>query len=314
MIQQVVVLGAGISGLSCANQLAQQIDKICILEKSRSLGGRCATRTWRGHRVDHGAQYVTAEYDEFFQLLRCDRGWRTLEPSLFEFRDKPASSIPRFYNTAGNNFLGRQLAEGVDVRFECQVERLIQTDDGRWQVGDVIAEAVVISAPLAQAERLLGFRVGEWELVPCLTAFCAYRGAPRGECARIYAKKGCDEQLTWTACENHKTGRVTTNETILVLQAGETFSQEHLENAPEVWAPILRARAEQLWGLSSSDHLETWTHRWRFARYTQPLTSRVELPRGIFLTGDGLRASRIEDAWLAGRETAGQVLNYLQTL
>src|SRR6478672_4303562 len=46
----VAVIGAGISGISCAQQLRQVGYRVVVVEKSRGLGGRMATRrvqdTW----------------------------------------------------------------------------------------------------------------------------------------------------------------------------------------------------------------------------------------------------------------------------
>ena len=56
---QIAVIGAGISGLVCARKLADAGHRVVVLEKSRSLGGRCATRKLGEHLVDTGAQYFT---------------------------------------------------------------------------------------------------------------------------------------------------------------------------------------------------------------------------------------------------------------
>ncbi|MEM9089015.1 MAG: FAD-dependent oxidoreductase [Cyanobacteria bacterium P01_F01_bin.53] len=66
----VAVIGAGLSGIICARQLADAGQRVCILDKSRGLGGRMATRrvqptngpasqstTEPERRVDHGLRY-----------------------------------------------------------------------------------------------------------------------------------------------------------------------------------------------------------------------------------------------------------------
>ncbi|MFM8654886.1 MAG: FAD-dependent oxidoreductase, partial [Verrucomicrobiota bacterium] len=53
------ILGAGISGLVCGRALKTAGHQVTVLEKSRSLGGRCATRKFGDHVVDHGLQYFT---------------------------------------------------------------------------------------------------------------------------------------------------------------------------------------------------------------------------------------------------------------
>lgn len=56
----VVVIGAGIAGLSCASSLQAQGYSVVVLEKSRGLGGRVATRRIDGTQFDYGARYLDA--------------------------------------------------------------------------------------------------------------------------------------------------------------------------------------------------------------------------------------------------------------
>jgi phytoene dehydrogenase-like protein len=49
-----VIVGAGIAGLACARELASCGREAVVLERSRGVGGRCATRRVNGQPVDHG--------------------------------------------------------------------------------------------------------------------------------------------------------------------------------------------------------------------------------------------------------------------
>ncbi|PZO23465.1 MAG: hypothetical protein DCF25_00040 [Leptolyngbya foveolarum] len=53
----VAVIGAGLSGLICARELSQAGQRVCLLDKSRGLGGRIATRRAHQVRIDHGLRY-----------------------------------------------------------------------------------------------------------------------------------------------------------------------------------------------------------------------------------------------------------------
>ena len=60
MTERVAIVGAGVAGLAAARRLAGHGIPVTVLEKSRGLGGRCATRRVRTGsdelRFDHGAQ------------------------------------------------------------------------------------------------------------------------------------------------------------------------------------------------------------------------------------------------------------------
>jgi predicted NAD/FAD-dependent oxidoreductase len=56
---EVVVVGAGVAGLCAASELVQAGLRVVVLEKSRGVGGRMATRRIGEAVFDHGAQYFT---------------------------------------------------------------------------------------------------------------------------------------------------------------------------------------------------------------------------------------------------------------
>jgi renalase len=61
----VVIVGAGIAGLSAAAELVASRRRVVILEKSRGVGGRMATRRVGEAVCDHGAQFFTVRGPAF---------------------------------------------------------------------------------------------------------------------------------------------------------------------------------------------------------------------------------------------------------
>lgn len=61
------IIGAGISGLSCAKALEQAGYDVELFDKGRNLSGRMATRRNDLSEFDHGAQYFTAKDPAFIQ-------------------------------------------------------------------------------------------------------------------------------------------------------------------------------------------------------------------------------------------------------
>ena len=75
MNDTIAVVGGGISGLLLARTLRQRGAKVVVLEKSRGLGGRLATKRVGEAVFDQGAQYFTAKTDRFAALVEV---WRDL--------------------------------------------------------------------------------------------------------------------------------------------------------------------------------------------------------------------------------------------
>lgn len=307
---RVAVIGAGIAGLSCARALQEAGVSVVVFEKSRSLGGRCATRRWEGHVVDHGAQYFTVRSEEFRAVLDavCPGDMDQIRAA---FLDATGEEIPaessRWFHRQGNNRLGKALLGGLPIRMETPVDSVVESG-GQWLLGGESFSAVVSTAPWPQTARLLGVSAGE-DYAPCLTAFFSYEGSWAGTSEGVYARLDRESALAWSACENHKAGRVIPGQTVFVAQASPAWSGEFFEAPPEQWAAELQVLLEERWALPKDARRASFTHRWRFARLiTSP--ELPELPAGFFISGDARSESRVESAWLAGLQTATQVIEW----
>lgn len=300
------IVGAGISGLACARELKELGHEAVVFEKSRSFGGRCASRLWEGNIVDHGAQYFTARDAAFKAELerRCPgRICRLEAPVVDPAGSVVAESSPRLYHLDGNNRLGKAMAEEIEVRREMLLPpNALKHFEGELS-GETFA-AVGCTVPYPQACALLGHDAPEGCYTRCLTAFYSYEGDWAGDFRDRYAISDHCGPLAWSACENHKSGRIAEGRTVFVAQASPGFSEEFFEAPPEDWTGRLRPLLEDRWRLSVSDRGARFAHRWGFARRVQPIVP-PPLPPRVRLAGDSLAESRIESAWLSGRELAG---------
>ncbi|MBE9135974.1 FAD-dependent oxidoreductase [Nodosilinea sp. LEGE 07088] len=69
VVEDVVVIGAGLSGLTAARQLHQRGYRVRVVDKSRGLGGRLAARRRGSTVIDHGCRYLTPFIDESFSPI-----------------------------------------------------------------------------------------------------------------------------------------------------------------------------------------------------------------------------------------------------
>ena len=149
----VIVVGAGLSGLVAARSLTAAGLSTIVFDKGRSVGGRLATRRMAGARLDHGAQFMTVRSEAFAAQMDdwATRGLARVWCNGFGDGD----GHPRWIGSAGMNSLAKDLASGLDVRvnhlvFSCTREHdrwVVTIDDGQRFDADVL----VLTAPVPQS-------------------------------------------------------------------------------------------------------------------------------------------------------------------
>lgn len=310
---RIAVIGAGLAAVACASRLQHEFRiPAVIFEKSRGRGGRCATkRTADGLLVDHGAQYFTIRDPLFSSTVHqaCGDALLSITAPITSPDGTTIPGEPRWYHRDGNSRLARDLGPDLDVRSATEISRCEPLDHS-WLVNGERFDAVVSTAPLPQSYRILGLSDAPPQYIPCLTLILSLQGPPTGRAASDYAVRDRSGPLEWSACENHKLTRIASDRTVFVSQASEAFSREFLEADPAIWAAALTDLTVRTWNVNPADIIERFTHRWRYARIASPATL-PPLPPGAFFAGDATSASRIESAWLNGRETAARVAAFL---
>ncbi len=69
MSADVVVVGAGLAGLTCARELERRGLEVVVLERSDAVGGRVRTDVIEGYRCDRGFQLLNPAYPAVKQLV-----------------------------------------------------------------------------------------------------------------------------------------------------------------------------------------------------------------------------------------------------
>lgn len=303
--KRAAVIGAGMAGISSANALLRSGWEVVVFEKSRGWGGRCATKRIDACTVDHGAQYFTLRHPDFEAAVReaCGSDLRVIDAPVVDAAGRRLESGPLFHHTAGNSRLARALGAGLDVRTGMELR---EVRDRR--IGGEDFDLVVSTAPWPQTCKLAGVADGDNPYAPCLAVILVYDGLWPGSTRERYAVRDENSgELAWSACENHKPGRIPEGLTVIVAHASQEFSSLHLEGDPDRWSLILRSRVEDLWGLPSQTFRGVHPHRWRYARVVERKFP-IGLPDGWVFAGDLLESSRVESAWLAGRKAVAGIL------
>jgi renalase len=312
-VRRLVIVGAGVAGLTAARALAGYYE-VVVLDKSRGVGGRMATRRIGAATIDHGAQFFTTHTAEFAEVVSSWAVAGVARP-WFAGRIGPhglvnADGHTRFRGVHSMNAVAQHLAEGLDVRRSTPVLSVARGNDG-WLVttssGALTADAVLLTAPVPQSLALLA--AGGVELVdedqralqaieyePCLAVLAVLDGPtqlpPPG------AVDPDDGPVDWLA-DNQRKG--VSDAPAATIHATAAFSRQHWDDVDEAVIAVLLA----------ASHLGcaplpggTQVQRWRYAR---PITGHParclaarEQPQ-LLLAGDAFGEGKVEGAVLSGK-------------
>jgi renalase len=314
----VLVIGAGVAGLSAAGDLQKAGRRALIIDKSTGVGGRVATRRFDGATFDHGAQFVSARDPRFEEVLENASAAGSAVEWCRGFAAE-ADGHPRWRGHPGMSALARYLATGLEIVQEKQVAALRQMSD-HWSIamsdGEIwTARAVVLTAPVPQSLVLL--EAGGVELDPALQQRLSAISYER--CLAVMVRLDGPSRLpppggfapavgpiSWIA-DNQIKG--ISAEPAITLHANDAFSLAHWDQDRDESARQLLAAEDGWIGAGIKSHQ---IHGWRYSkpRQTDPLPCAVvSCSPALVLAGDAFAGPRVEGAALSGWAAAGAVLN-----
>jgi renalase len=328
----IAVIGAGMAGLVCAQQLTQAGYSVLVVEKSRGLGGRLATRRLYGTWADHGACYLKPQGElcqNLVQLL-CDRH------ILKDWTDNTQlNSTPRYIAPEGMSAIAKFLAQGLEVWKNQRVIAINPTPENSWSLtlesgdAELIVKAVVLAIPAPQAlmllsplgENVLGKEfldnLSSVEFAPCISAMAGYPANSQLLPHWQDQKLTNDAVLGWIGLDSSK--RLHPQQPVFVFQSNANFAQLHLDSPDlqPVGQEMLQKAAQNL----KLSWLETpeWmqVHRWRYAFPSVPWENTVlstVTPLPLVCCGDWCGGHLAEDAMISGIAASGEINNYLRQL
>ena len=309
------MIGAGLSGLSCAQALQTAGISVRVFERAAVVGGRCATQLWQGHLVDTGVQYFTAQSGDFKkELLTRLRQFRPIISPILDQNEQvvPNTLGPRFYVLQGNNYFAHVLSQGLNIRLGSEVKSVTFKSSTIKCLGETYG-AIVFSLPGPQTARVLALPKSPAEYEPSLVGLLEYAGTDPGRARECYGRvlTGDNGPLHTSYCENNKVGRVVGNKTVFVVEATPRYSRENVDAPADAWLPALVRKNEEIWGIPAGKLTAAYGHRWTYARPKKDSQHRVDLPAGAFLSGDSRAEATVESVWLDGQKAAREVIIYL---
>jgi predicted NAD/FAD-dependent oxidoreductase len=318
----VVVVGAGMAGLTAANTLRDTGHSVFVLDKGRGVGGRMATRRIGNAVFDHGAQFISVRDTRFRAMMNAwlesgvarewCRGFAGVDLTV------ETDGHPRYRGAEGMTAIPKHLARDLPVRTEERVSAVVPTESG-WRIEieggeEVRSSALVLTPPVPQSLTLLeagGFHLrGKDAGVlhgiqydPCL-AVLAVLDAPSGlpEPGGVQVD---EEPVTWVA-DNRLKG-ISPEAHAVTVHAGPEFSRSRWESDQECIAGELLEFAGR-WVKGTARDVQVM--KWRSSkpvRTTAEPCFVVSNCDALVFAGDAFAGPRIEGAALSGLAAAKEV-------
>ncbi len=316
----VLIVGAGMAGLTAAVALQQAGHDVIVFEKSRGVGGRLASRRIGPATFDHGAQFMTARDPRFVAALEA---WRSMGVVEAWYRSSGTEGHPRWRGKPAMTAVAKHLASTLNVRIEKRIV-LMRRERAGWvaalESGETVrVGAVLLTPPVPQSLALLD--AGRVELPtearahlasiaydPCLAVLAVLDGPsvipPPGKLA---PREG---PIAWIA-DNQMKGASATP--AITLHATAAFSRQHWDrDRRESGRELLRAAEPWL----GSDVIEFQVHGWRYSKPVRtdesPCLVLSQSPP-LILAGDAFGGPRVEGAAISGWAAADVLKHILNT-
>ena len=316
----VLIVGAGVSGLIAAREVQSAGRSVLLLDKGRGLGGRLASRRIGAATFDHGAQFITTRDARFEEILKqgaeagmmkewC-QGFSTTVDGHTRWRGQPAMTA-----------VAKYLALGLETRMEKQVVALrragdlysVETSTGEFYS----AAAVLLTPPVPQSLALLA--AGEIELDSAMRT--RLEGIQYERCLAVMAVLigpssipppgglvPTSGPVSWIADNQRKGISV---EPAVTIHANHEFSLAHWEE-DRMNSGRLLLEATQSW--LGAEVLSYQVHGWRYSKPFQVDTHPCALLQAdppLVMAGDAFAGPRVEGAALSGMAAAETLLAHL---
>ncbi len=306
---RVGIIGAGLAGLAAARELVAHGHGVVVIEKSRGVGGRLASRRVEGAVVDHGAPIIEtprgSALDDLVRSLAQDDVVQ-LGPDAVAYR-------------SGATRLAKLMADGIEVILGVRISALRATRSGLELAGEQgnahgVVDAVIITAPAPQAADLLehspeaGHRVTVLRSAvyePAVMILAGVRIDPPSS-LEPFAANAPFARIT---AESAK-GRAAVDGVVPIVARLTPGPSAKMLDAAD--ADILDQLSPPLMTACGASGEPDWAQvkRWRYATLPTPLDARVVNPEGsrIVVCGDTIAAGGLADVHRSGIAAARSLI------
>jgi predicted NAD/FAD-dependent oxidoreductase len=308
-VTEILIVGAGIAGLTAASELQRAGREVLVIESSANVGGRVASHQIQGATFDHGAQFITARDPRFVAAVD---DWRQAGVAQEWYRSAAhrGGGHPRWRGDPAMAAIPAHLARRAALRLQTALVSL-QLEPPFWVAelssGETLsARAVLLTPPVPVSLALLD--AGKVTLAPgtrarleqaayerCLAVMAVLDGpsglpAPGGFAPR-------EGPLAWIADSQMKG---ISPVPAVTLHATGAFSLAHWEDdRREAGSALVRAAQSWLRSSAVTFQVRGWPYSRAVSLIEPPcLTLHPDPP--LLIAGDAFVAPRVEGAALSG--------------
>lgn len=307
----ILIVGAGISGVTLASDLLRKGRTCTLFEKSGGLGGRLATRRHDTGKWDHGLPFLLQS-----QIPKEDwQHWNSLITPVSNFEPQ------RFIAPDGFTAIPKHLAKNLTIEKKTRIIKLrINSSKPQWTLSDEAGRAfegdiLILTCPAPQSLELL-------EKSDLLMASGLERSLSKIAYRQQLVALGISQSSFPNAfesslgspfeliVENGLKG-IAESRNYLTLYMDENFSRSYFDQPDEVTLEMIRKSLLEKAKLSF-DHLEL--KKWRYSRLKQALTVPYlvgECAAPIYFIGDGFCGGDLDGALKSAHLLSSHLQNSL---
>jgi len=319
----VAVIGAGISGMTCARLLAEHGYPVTVFEKEKEFGGRASIIQDGQGAYDHGCQYFIARDKRFQRHVQSflDAGVVSAWPArratcLHGVVHQVEDDAVLYVGDPGMNAIASNLSMGVDVRLDTIVSIIKKNNQG-WKLTAggkrESFDIVVVSAPAEQTAKLLqsfpdiAAEAAHVKTRPCLSVTVGFDHVLND--ATFDAAHFSSSPIMWSNNNRTKPGR--THNEIWTIQATTAWSEEHFSSPDDMIGKMLLSAFFEGSGLTPVMPKFMRTHKWYYGWSEAPLKKECLWDKASWMgaCGDWCHNGRVEGAFLSGISLAENIIN-----
>ncbi|NNF46169.1 MAG: NAD(P)-binding protein [Desulfofustis sp.] len=315
----ILVVGAGMSGLTAASSLDPTRFQTLVIDKSLKIGGRLASKKLGNARFDYGAQFMTAREPQFLSLINACEELGIIK-QWFTSDSGKQQGHPRWCGSSRMTAVADHLAGSLQfypgLRL-ATIECINDTWLARMSSGEeIFARALLLTPPVPQILELLKIsdikiaadifdRLDRIKYEKCIAVLAHLKGP--STILHPGGMKFSEGQISWLA-DNQQKG--ISKVPAVTIHGSVIFSEQHYHSDRQKSGTLLLEAAKSWLGSGVS---EFQVHGWRYAKPAIVDSERclvINRMPPLVVSGDAFGGPRVEGAAMSGWKAA-ETLNGL---